>query len=200
MRFHVIHAQTTNPAQSPFRMVEHETGREVGWVNRYLDRERVRRLADTTLRSWAFALLHFVRWWESLHHTGEVREADLTRSTLLDYLKFQCSHQPPFFGSTINSRVAVADRALRNEFPDAPEPTAQGFQQAYLRRGPLGVGRSRVAMSRLRVRVPKRQLVPLSVDEVARFWSSFRRTPHDHVSGARQRRTRQGSAMTMGPG
>jgi integrase len=81
---------------------------------------------------------------------------------------------PPFSGSTINSRVAVAERALRNEFPDAPEATAQGFQQAYLGRGPLGVGRSRVAMSRLRVRVPKRQLVPLSVDEVARFWSSFR--------------------------
>ncbi len=174
MRFHVTHSQTSSPAQSPFRMVEHETGREVGWVNRYLDREHVRRLADTTLRSWAFALLHFVRWWESLHHTGEVREADLTRSTLLDYLKFQCSHQPPFSGSTINTRVAVADRALRHEFPDAPEATAQGFQQAYLRRGPLGVGRSRVAMSRLRVRVPKRQLVPLSVDEVARFWSSFR--------------------------
>ena len=174
MRFHVIHAQTPNPAQSPFRMVEHETGREVGWVNRYLDREQVRRLADTTLRSCAFALLHFVRWWESLHHTGDVREADLTKSTLLDYLKFQCSHQPPFSGSTINDRVAVAERALRNEFPDAPEPMAQGFQQAYLRRGPLGVGRSRVAMSRLRVRVTKRQLVPLSVDEVARFWSSFR--------------------------
>jgi integrase len=29
-------------------------------------------------------------------------------------------------------------------------------------------------MSRLRVKVPKRNLVPLSVNEVARFWSSFR--------------------------
>ena len=54
MRFHVIRPQTPNPAQSPFRMVEHETGREVGWVNRYLDRERVRRLADTTLHSLGF--------------------------------------------------------------------------------------------------------------------------------------------------
>jgi integrase len=89
-------------------------------------------------------------------------------------MKFQCSHQPPFSSSTINDRVAVADRALRNEFPDAPDPMARGFQQAYLRRGPLGVGRPRTAMSRLRVRVPKRHLVPLSVEEVARFWSSFR--------------------------
>ena len=29
-------------------------------------------------------------------------------------------------------------------------------------------------MSRLRVKAPKRNIVPLSVDEVARFWSSFR--------------------------
>ena len=29
-------------------------------------------------------------------------------------------------------------------------------------------------MSRLRVKAPKHKIVPLSVDEVARFWSSFR--------------------------
>ena len=173
MRFHVIRPQTPNSAQSPIRVVEHETGREIGWVNRYLDHEYVRRLAEASLRSCAYALLHFVRWWESLHHTGDVVEGDLTRSTLLDYLKFQCSHQPPFSGSTINDRIAVAERALRNEFPDAPYPMDQGFQQTYLRRGPLGLGRRRLAISRLRVRVPKRQLVPLSLDEVARFWFSF---------------------------
>ena len=174
MRFHVVRLQNSNPAQCPLRMVEHETGREVGWVNRYLDREHVRRLAGASLRSCAYALLHFVRWWETLHHTGDVLEGDLTESTLLDYLKFQCSHQPPFSGSTINDRVAVAERALRNEFPDAPEAKARGFQQLFLRRGPLGLGRRQLAMSRLRVRVPKRNLVPLSVEEVARFWSSFR--------------------------
>ena len=38
----------------------------------------------------------------------------------------------------------------------------------------MGLGRPRIAMSRLRVKVPKRNIVPLSVNEVARFWSSFR--------------------------
>jgi len=174
MRFHVICLQAPNPAQSPLRVIEHENGREVGWVNRYLDREYVRRVADTTLRTWAYNLLHFVRWWESLHHTGDVAESDLTPSTLLDYVKFQSSQQPPPSGSSINDRVAVADRALRNEFPDAPCQVARGFHQPFLQRRPLGLGRPRVAMSRLRVRVPKRQMVPLSVEEVARFWSSFR--------------------------
>ena len=87
MRFHVIRSHPPNPAQSPLRVIEHETGREVGWVNRFLDREYVRRLADARLRSCAYALLHFVRWWESLHRTGDVSEGDLTESTLLDYVK-----------------------------------------------------------------------------------------------------------------
>ncbi len=174
MRFCVIRPQIPNTAQSPIRVIEQETGREVGWVNRYLDHEYIRRLADTTLRAWAYDLLHFVRWWESLHHTADVCIADLTESTLPDYLKFQCNHQPPISSLTINLRVGVADRALRNQFPDAPSSMAPGFQHVYLRRGPLGLGRRRLTTSRLRVRVPKCQLVPLSVDEVARFWSSFR--------------------------
>ena len=37
----------------------------------------------------------------------------------------------------------------------------------------MGLGRPRVAISRLRVKQPKLNIVPLSVDEVARFWSSF---------------------------
>jgi integrase/recombinase XerD len=174
MRFHVIRLQNPNPAQSPIRLIEHETGREVGWANRYLDREYFRRLADTTLRAYAHSLLHFVRWWERLHHTGDVIKSDLTESTLLDYLKFQSSHHPPVCSSTINMHISVAEGAIRNEFPDAPSTTAQGFQHVYLRRGPLGLGRRRPAMSRLRVKASKRQIVPLSVEEVARFWSSFR--------------------------
>ena len=174
MKFQVIRQQTANRAQSPIRVVEQTTGREVGWVNHYLDREYVRRVADTSLRIYAHNLLHFVRWWENVHYSGDVVEGDLTESTLLDYVKFQSGQQPSPSGSTINARLAIADRALRNEFPDAPCQVARGFHQAFLRRGPLGLGRPREAISRLRVRVPKRTPVPLSVDEVARFWSSFR--------------------------
>ena len=38
----------------------------------------------------------------------------------------------------------------------------------------MGLGRPRPTLSRVRVKTPKRTIVPLSVDEVARFWSSFR--------------------------
>jgi integrase/recombinase XerD len=173
MKFRATYQKTSNGAQSPVRVVEQMTGREVGWINRYLDREYVRRLADRSLRIYAHNLLHFARWWASLHHTGEILERDLTESTLLDYLRFQSALQPLPSGSTINARVAVADRAIRNEFPNAPCQIARGFHQRFLQRGPMGLARSRLAMSRIRVKVPKRAIVPLSVDEVARFWASF---------------------------
>src|SRR5437773_9723986 len=174
MKFCVIHQQTSHNAHSPRRVVEQTTDRGIGWVNRYLDREYVRRIADTTLRTYAHNLLHFVRWWESVRHTSDIVEGDLTESTLLEYVRFQSSQQPRPSPSTINDRVAVADRAIRNEFPNAPCQIARGFHQAFLRRSPMGLSRPRVVMSRLRVKVPKRNIVPLSVDEVARFWSSFR--------------------------
>ena len=171
MKFCVIYQQTSHNAHSPVRVVEQTTGQGVGWINRYLDREYVRRLANTTLCTYAYNLLHFVRWWESVHHTGNIREGDLTESTLLDYVRFQSSQQPRPSPSTINDRVAIADRAIRNEFPEAPCQIAHGFHHAFLRRKPMGLGRPRMALSRLRVKVPKRNIVPLSVNEVARFWS-----------------------------
>ncbi len=83
------------------------------------------------------------------------------------------SRQPAPSASTINDRIATADRAIRNEFPDAPCQVAHGFHQPFLHRRPMGLGRPRFEISRLRVREPRLNIVPLSVEEVARFWSSF---------------------------
>ena len=174
MKFRVVHQPAVNHARSPYRVIEQTTPREVEWINRYLDYECLRRVADLTLRSYAQHLLHFIRWWESVHHTDVLTEDALTESTLLDYVRFQAAQEPAFSGSTINQRVAVADRALRASFPDAPRQVAPEFQVSYWRRAPMGLGRPLPAVSRLRVREPKRTIVPLSVDEVARFWSSFR--------------------------
>jgi integrase/recombinase XerD len=176
MKFRVIDMQDSENSRSPVRVIEQSTGREVGWVNRYLDREYVRRLADRSLRLYAHNLLHFVRWWANLHGTGDVSERDLTESSLLEFLRFESGLQPRPSGSTINARIAVADRALRNEFPDAPCQIARGFHKAYFSRRPMGLAGPRWASSRLRVKEPRRSIVPLSVDEVARFWASFRTT------------------------
>jgi integrase len=174
MKFRIVRQFDRNPARSPFRIVEQETSREVDWANRFLDRECIRRVAEISLYGYAHCLLHFVRWWESVHHTTDVIEGALTESTLLDYVRFQSSHEPPLSGCTINQRVAVVDRALRTMFPNAPSQVAPGFQVTYWRRVPLGLGRQMPALSRVRVKTPKRTIVPLSVEEVARFWASFR--------------------------
>jgi integrase/recombinase XerD len=173
MKFHVMVLKTSVNGHSPVQVVQQSTGKGVGWINCFLDREYVRRLSDKTLRSYAHALLHFVRWWESIHHTGDISLPDLTESTLLDYLRFQSSLKKRPSATTINDRVAIADRAIHNVFPDAPCQAARGFQQRYLHRRPMGLGRPRFKLSRLRVKEPRRNIVPLSADEVARFWASF---------------------------
>jgi site-specific recombinase XerD len=174
MKFRVIKQKNSSGAHSPIQVIEQDTGGGVRWINHYLDREYVRRLADKSLYSYAHSLLHFVRWWESVHYTGDIAKADLTESTLLDYMRFQSSQQPALSATTINDRVATVDRAIRNQFPDAPCQVAQGFHQPFLHRRPMGLGRPRFEISRLRMREPKLNIVPLSVDEVTRFWSSFR--------------------------
>jgi len=112
MMFRVVHKPTNNHARCPYRIVEQATGREIDWTNQYLDYETLRRLADTTLRSYAHELLHFLRWWESVHHTDAVSKDDLTETTLLDYVRFQSSQERELTGATINQRVAIVDRAL----------------------------------------------------------------------------------------
>lgn len=174
MKFRVIHLKNRHGAQSPFRVVEQRSGKEVGWINRFLDREYVRRVADTSLRTYAYNLLHFVRWWHHQHRTAELDRKHLSESTLLDYLHFQSGLEPRPAASTINDRVADADRAIRNQFPDAPSQVAHGYHHAFLHRKPMGLSRPMFAMSRLHVREAKLNIVPLSVNEVARFWKSFR--------------------------
>ncbi|HYV29831.1 MAG TPA: hypothetical protein VEO53_01780, partial [Candidatus Binatia bacterium] len=173
MKFRVAQPHGLSNAQSPFRVTD-DIGREVPWVNRFLDQQRVRSVANSTLRSYAHDLLHFLRWWVDVNQTDAITEKALTESTLLEYIRFQANQQPRPAAASINRRVGTADRALRCEFPQAQLPFVPGFHYGYWRPALLGAGRSRPALSRLRVRTPKRVVVPLSVDEVAGFWASFR--------------------------
>ena len=49
------------------------------------------------------------------------------------------------------------------------------LQRAWYRRSPLGYGRGRLATAAdLKLKVPQRVIVPLSAEQVARFWPGFR--------------------------
>jgi len=172
MNFRVLQRRDLENACSPFRVVQSD-GREVEWTNRFLDQQRVRGVAETTLRSYAYDLLDFLLWWIKVHHSTTLTDKALSESTLLEYIRFQVNRQPPAAAASINRRVGIAQRALQLAFPQAEAPFVRGFQSAYWRPLPMGIGRPRPALSRMRVRTPKRVIVPLSSEEVAQFWSSF---------------------------
>ena len=50
MTYELSYRVDLGSAQSPFRVVAQPTGREVGWINRFLDQCCVRGLAWHTLR------------------------------------------------------------------------------------------------------------------------------------------------------
>jgi integrase/recombinase XerD len=172
MRFRIAQPHGLSNAHSPFRVIE-QTGREVAWINRFLDQQRMRGVADSTLRSYAHDLLHFIRWWATAHKTSAITQQDLTESTFLDYIRFQVDQNLPRAAESINHRVGVAERAMRREFPEAPPLFAPGFQTWHWRQSRLGYGRLRPALTQLRVKTPKRVVVPLTIDEVDHFWHSF---------------------------
>jgi site-specific recombinase XerD len=82
MNFRVVEQPGLENARSPFRVVE-DSSQEVEWVNRFLDQQRVRSVAETTLRSYAYDLLDFLRWWVEVNQTTDITEK--AESALLDY-------------------------------------------------------------------------------------------------------------------
>jgi integrase/recombinase XerD len=161
---------------SPYRVVE-AGGGEVAWVNRFLDMQRVRGLAELSLRHYGHLLLHFIRWWDGQPGV-EVMGMDapaFTEATLIDYVRAQRDELPKPSPEIINGRSAMLRRLFRFyfevEMPHAPYRLQRMWWMAP--GGRYRRGRSAVAAD-LRLKVPPRVIEPLSVEQVQRFWSSFR--------------------------
>ncbi len=177
MTFRVLHRTDLPASRSPFRVVE-DGGCELEWINRFLDLHRVRGLSPLTLRSYAHTLLHFLRWWscrpgvDVMHFTAE----QFTEATLVDYVRDQMDEQPRPSPENVNARSAMLRRLFRFHFHQEMPHAPFLIQRTWRRRSPLGYGRGRVASATadLKLKVPQRVIVPLSVEQVARFWRSFR--------------------------
>ena len=127
MTFHLLHSQDAGNARSPFRIIEQPMGHEVEWINRFLDREYVRRLAGNTLRSYALDLLHFLRWWVSVNHTsivGEERSTDRFLSITFDSRPAitLSPRRPPSIDAWASWSAPCA-----TSFPIRPVPSRLGF-------------------------------------------------------------------------
>jgi len=169
MKFSVVYRPSVPASTSPYHLLD-EDGREVAWVNGFLDAQRVRQLSLRSLRAYAYDLLHFARWWEERQPLSET-----TESTVLDYARHQLDQHPKPVPQTINHRLGVLRCLYRFHYGHEIPAGQAHLQRSYTTRSPLGDGRVRRALTRgLRLRQPQRVIVPLCAEEVARFWRSFR--------------------------
>jgi integrase/recombinase XerD len=170
MKLSVAYQPSVPASASPYRLLD-EAGRELGWANAFLDAQRIRQLSLRSLRAYAYDLLDFARWFEPSCQPL----AEITEGTLLDYVRYQLeqpSHPTP---PTINHRLGVVRCLYRFHTSRDLPPGQVHFQHRYTTRSPLGYGRPRHALARgLRLKQERRVIVPLSTEDVAKFWQSFR--------------------------
>jgi site-specific recombinase XerD len=153
---------------SPYRIVD-DHDLEIRWINDFLDVQHLRNLSPRSLRSYGYDLLNFARWWcsEKIRPLSQVNE-----SLLLDYVRHQMQSLPRPTPQTINHRLGVVNCLYRFHYcQDIPHERIQASTKT---RSSLGYGRPGSRTSGLRLKQPRRVMIPLSREEVARFWASFR--------------------------
>ena len=84
------------------------------------------------LRVYAHNLLHFVRWWESIHHTGDVLERDSHRIDAAGVSALSIRPTTPAFRfhhqrTRRRRRSRLAQRVPRRPLPDRPRLSSSLF-------------------------------------------------------------------------
>jgi len=171
MNLSLVHQPSVPASASPYRLLD-ALGHEIAWANAFLDVQRIRQLSLRSLRAYAYDLLHFARWW--LQQPVQPL-AEITESTLLNYVRYQLDQEPKPAPQTVNHRLGAVRCLYRFHYGREVPAGQSHFQRTYTKRSPLGYGRPRRAITfGLRLQQPHRVIIPLSAEEVARFWQSFR--------------------------
>jgi integrase/recombinase XerD len=170
MKLILAHRSAVNPSACPYRLLDEE-GHEIAWGNDFLDAQHLRQLSPRSLRAYAYDLLHFARWFQNQHQTL----SEITESTLLDYVRHQLNQQPRPTATTVNHRLTVIRCLYRFHHGQEIPSSHAHFQRIYTTRCPVGYGRpQRTIAFGLRLKQPRRVIQPLSAEQVATFWASFR--------------------------
>ncbi len=171
MTISLVYAAAAPAGISPYHLVN-DQGQEIPWANEFLDAQCLRQLSLRSLRAYAYDLLHFARWC-ARRSAPNLREME--ESTLLTYVRDQLREKPQPTPQTINHRLIVLRCLCRFHSGHSLPAGPHHFQQSYWTRTTLGYGRShRLIASGLRLKEPRRIVLPLSAEEVAQFWESFR--------------------------
>src|SRR5437879_12779893 len=108
MNLSVVYQPAVSASTSAYR-VRDEQGRELDWANVFLDGQRLRQLSPRSLRIYAYDLLDFARWFELQHRPL----AEITESTLMDYVRHQLEQQPNPTPQTVNHHLVTVHCASR---------------------------------------------------------------------------------------
>ncbi|MBI3797350.1 MAG: tyrosine-type recombinase/integrase [Deltaproteobacteria bacterium] len=167
-KFHLV--RDLSPASHcPYRLLD-PSGKDVVSVNQFLEAQCLRGLSLCSLRIYAYDLLNFARWW--LRQGWQL--SGLNEHALLDYVRFQLDNSPRPSASTINHRLTVVRCLYRFHFGHNLPGGPQCVQSSYKTRSPLGYGKPGRHATTLRLKQPRRIILPLTPEQVASFWHSFR--------------------------
>ena len=170
MNLSVVYQPAVSASTSAYRVRDNQGG-ELDWANAFLDGQRLRQLSPRSLRIYAYDLLDFARWFQSQHRPL----AEITESTIVEYVRHQLEQDPKPSPQTVNHRLGTVRCCYRFHTGQEIPPGQVHFQRCYTKRSPLGYGRPRRAIARgLRLKQDRRVIVPLTAEEVAKFWQSFR--------------------------
>ena len=170
MKLYVLYQPAASASTSAYRVRDHQ-GRELQWANAFLDAQCLRQLSPRSLRIYAYDLLDFARWFQP----QRLPLAEITQSTLVQYVKHQLDRNPKPTAQTVNHRLGAVRCCYRFHTGQEIPAGKVHFQRRFTKRSPLGYGRPRPALARgLRLRQDRRVIVPLTAEEVAKFWQSFR--------------------------
>jgi len=165
------------PSRSLYRLVE-STGGEVEPLNAFLDATALRGLSDRTLRTYAYALLSVWKWMRKV----SMSIGELTEIHLADYIRHlrdvSAEARIPPAPRSINLRLVVL-RALYRFHTNRDLPRAAKAPQlpipVFVQSFRVGTCSSRrMGRPSLHVKVPQRLVVPLTHQEVHRFFESLR--------------------------
>jgi integrase/recombinase XerD len=167
--FHVRFHPSFPENASPYRLVDAQNG-EVGWANDFLDGQRIRGLSLCSLRAYAYDLLYLASWFLS----SSTQLSDLNQSNLKNYIRFQLERKPKPAAQTINHRLSLLYSLYRFYHGSEIPLQSQSIPACHLKASRFGYGRTQRVLRGLRIRIPRRVVIPLSSDEVFTFWRSFR--------------------------
>jgi site-specific recombinase XerD len=153
----------------PYRLLDSK-GKEVRWACQFLDSQYLRGLSPASLRAYGYDLLNFCRW---LRETRSSLSR-LSQSHLLSYVQYQLNRQPKPAPQTVNHRLVALHCLYRFRYGCEMPDGRFTVRSTYRTRGPLGYGRPGRAFGGLRMRQPRRVVIPLSSEDVSRFWTTFR--------------------------